>query len=51
VVLFGGFADERTALYVALAAYVTYAVNAAQFLWKLRMARREAPLPFAEAAT
>jgi 3-vinyl bacteriochlorophyllide hydratase len=51
VVLFGGFADERTTLYVALAAYVTYAINAAQFLWKLRMARREAPLPFAEAAT
>jgi 3-vinyl bacteriochlorophyllide hydratase len=51
VVLLGGFADERTTLYVALAAYVTYAINAAQFLWKLRMARREAPLPFAEAAT
>ena len=27
---------------VALAAYAAYAVNAAQFLWKLRMARRDA---------
>lgn len=26
-------------MYLALAAYATYAVNAAQFLWKLRMAR------------
>jgi 3-vinyl bacteriochlorophyllide hydratase len=24
---------------LALAAYVTYAINAAQFIWKLRMAR------------
>jgi 3-vinyl bacteriochlorophyllide hydratase len=42
VVLFGGFADERTTLLVALAAYVTYAINAAQFLLKLRMARQQA---------
>jgi 3-vinyl bacteriochlorophyllide hydratase len=28
---------------VALAAYAIYVVNAAQFVWKLRMARREAP--------
>jgi hypothetical protein len=26
---------------IALAAYATYVVNAAQFLWKLRMARLE----------
>lgn len=28
---------------IALAAYATYVVNAAQFLWKLRMARLQAP--------
>ena len=26
-------------MYLALAAYVTYAINAGQFIWKLRMAR------------
>ena len=26
-------------MYLALAAYATYAINAAQFIWKLRMAR------------
>jgi 3-vinyl bacteriochlorophyllide hydratase len=30
---------------IALAAYATYVVNAGQFLWKLRQARREAPAP------
>lgn len=30
-------------MWLALAAYVAYAVNAAQFLWKLRMARLSAP--------
>ena len=30
-------------LILALAAYATYVVNAAQFIWKLRMARLEAP--------
>jgi len=33
----------REQLLVALAAYATYAVNAAQFIWKLRMARLQAP--------
>lgn len=33
----------RDQLMLALAAYATYAVNAGQFLWKLRMARLEAP--------
>ena len=28
---------------VALAAYSTYVINAGQFLWKLRLARRQAP--------
>jgi 3-vinyl bacteriochlorophyllide hydratase len=30
-------------MYLALAAYAAYAVNASQFLWKFRIARREAP--------
>jgi 3-vinyl bacteriochlorophyllide hydratase len=30
-------------MWLALAAYATYVVNAAQFLIKLRMARRERP--------
>ena len=33
----------RDQLILALAAYATYVVNAAQFIWKLRMARLEAP--------
>ena len=35
-----GFSPE-TQMFIALAAYVTYVGNAAQFLWKLRVARRE----------
>ena len=33
----------REQLLLALAAYATYVINAAQFIWKLRMARLEAP--------
>lgn len=33
--------DARSALLLALAAYAAYVVNALQFLWKLRLARRE----------
>jgi 3-vinyl bacteriochlorophyllide hydratase len=29
-------------MYVALAAYAAYVINAGQFLWKLRMARLDA---------
>jgi len=39
------FADGFTAttqMYIALAAYAAYIVNAGQFLWKLRMARLDA---------
>jgi 3-vinyl bacteriochlorophyllide hydratase len=32
-------------MWIALAAYAAYAINAGQFLWKLRMARREAEVP------
>jgi 3-vinyl bacteriochlorophyllide hydratase len=40
-VIFGWFGPTGQML-VALAAYAIYVVNAAQFLWKLRMARLEA---------
>lgn len=33
--------DARGQMLLALAAYATYLINAAQFLWKLRMARLE----------
>lgn len=36
--LAGGYAPE-TLMWIALAAYATYVVNAAQFVWKLRQAR------------
>ncbi len=39
--LFGGWLDARGLMLLALAAYATYVINAAQFIWKLRMARRE----------
>lgn len=35
--------DQRNLLLLALTAYATYAVNAAQFLWKLRLARSDQP--------
>ncbi len=40
-----GSAEEQ--MFLALAAYATYVANAAQFLMKLRAARREAPEPAA----
>jgi 3-vinyl bacteriochlorophyllide hydratase len=36
--LFAGWPHEAQ-MWIALAAYATYVVNAAQFVWKLRMAR------------
>jgi 3-vinyl bacteriochlorophyllide hydratase len=41
--LFTGWLDDRQLMLLALAAYFTYVINAAQFIWKLRMARLEAP--------
>ncbi len=41
VALGTGALGPRELMLLALAAYVTYAVNAAQFIWKLRMARRD----------
>ena len=43
--IFALFADALMAtglMYLALAAYAAYVVNAAQFVWKLRMARLDA---------
>ena len=37
--LFSGDASVATQMWIALAAYAAYVVNAAQFVWKLRMAR------------
>jgi 3-vinyl bacteriochlorophyllide hydratase len=37
--------DSSGLMYLALAAYATYVVNAAQFIWKLRMARLGSQLP------
>ncbi len=49
-VLFTGALDARGQMLLALAAYASYVVNAAQFLWKLRVARREeTPQPVATA--
>lgn len=49
VALASGFLDPRGQMYLALAAYVTYVINATQFLLKLRAARlercRPAPRP------
>ena len=39
VMLIGGLGTERGRMLLALAAYATYAVNAAQFILKLRAAR------------
>jgi 3-vinyl bacteriochlorophyllide hydratase len=43
VALFTGWLDSRELMWLALAAYFTYVINAAQFIWKLRMARLETP--------
>ena len=40
--LFTGALTPTELMFLALAAYVTYVVNAGQFLWKLRMARLDA---------
>jgi 3-vinyl bacteriochlorophyllide hydratase len=41
IALFGGWLGGRQLMLLALSAYLTYVVNAAQFLIKLRAARRE----------
>lgn len=39
VALAGGFLGAQQLMYLALAAYLTYVINAGQFIWKLRLAR------------
>jgi 3-vinyl bacteriochlorophyllide hydratase len=43
--LLGGIGTVEARLGVALAGYAAYVVNAGQFLWKLRVARLQAPAP------
>ena len=43
VALFTDALDARALMYLALAAYATYVINAAQFVLKLRAARLSAP--------
>lgn len=45
VMVYGGWGTVEERMYVALAAYVAYVINAGQFLYKLRLARLEAPAP------
>lgn len=45
VALAAGSMTEAQLMQVALVAYAIYVVNAAQFVWKLRMARLSAPAP------
>ncbi len=47
VMLWQGWGSAEQQMLVALAAYATYVINAGQFLYKLRMARLEAPHPVA----
>ncbi len=51
VVLAGGWLEVRGQMLLALAAYATYVINAAQFLLKLRAARRQQPLGAAALGT
>jgi 3-vinyl bacteriochlorophyllide hydratase len=39
---YGGMGSSHDLMILALAAYATYVINAAQFIWKLRMARLDA---------
>jgi 3-vinyl bacteriochlorophyllide hydratase len=43
--LFSGLVELRFQMFLALGAYLAYAINATQFLLKLRAARRELPEP------
>ncbi len=45
VALLKGWWTPQQQIYIAVAAYGTYVINAAQFLWKLRIARLEGQKP------
>lgn len=44
LLLFSDLASSFSLMILALLAYFVYVINAAQFLWKLRLARREHPM-------
>ena len=51
VMLWNDWGTAETRMFVALAAYAAYVVNAVQFLWKLRLARLQSePVPESSAA-
>lgn len=50
LMLFNDWGSSQDRMYVALAAYATYVINAGQFLYKLRMARLGAVSELAAAA-
>jgi 3-vinyl bacteriochlorophyllide hydratase len=50
VMLFNNWGTPQDRMYVALAGYAAYVINAGQFLYKLRMARLEAPANLAVAS-
>jgi 3-vinyl bacteriochlorophyllide hydratase len=50
VMLLGNYGTLEQRLVVALAGYIIYVVNAAQFIWKLRMARLQAEREALDAA-
>jgi 3-vinyl bacteriochlorophyllide hydratase len=43
LMLWNGWGNAHERMYVALAAYLAYVINAGQFLWKLRIARLQSP--------
>ena len=49
VALFGDYLDVRGQMFLALAAYAAYVINATQFLLKLRAARLAQPVAIADA--
>jgi 3-vinyl bacteriochlorophyllide hydratase len=51
VALVAGLGSERDRMLLALAAYATYLINAAQFLIKLRAARLQGSAPYPTLAT
>ncbi|MGB7373930.1 2-vinyl bacteriochlorophyllide hydratase [Pontixanthobacter sp.] len=49
LMLFNGWGTAHQQMFVALAAYATYVINAGQFVWKLRMARLQGHTPMVAA--
>ena len=50
VALLTGWLDPTALMWLALAAYATYVVNAAQFIWKFRLARLDQQSPVSDDA-